>query len=260
MGALLVSCFCAVFLGADVSAPPATHLCMGGGGEFVRPSSPFSLPRCIIEHRFLRGKVQRPHPLLGHLVMKHGGHKDLAKLASLARIESETGARATFAIESLPRHPLVAALPPWRERVGPPPPPRRERVGPPPPPPPRGARQHPPARWSRRGRQARPAQRPLYNAMRQAAADVKRRCISPIGAWLLAVPLLGADCGSQSTPPAPDNGGRQARWAREVEDAAKDMRRWVPRFCMVYVSPVHVRECSGELAAQRLLSGLSTAG
>jgi hypothetical protein len=39
------------------------------------------------------------------------------------------------------------------------------------------------------------------------------------------------------------------RWVRVVEDAAKDMRRWVPRFCMVYVSPVHVRERSGELAA-----------
>ncbi len=31
------------------------------------------------------------HPLLSHLGMKHGGHKDLAKLASLARIESEMG-------------------------------------------------------------------------------------------------------------------------------------------------------------------------
>ncbi len=90
--------------------------------------------------------------------------------------------------------------------------------------------------------------------------DVKRRCISPIGAWSLAVPLLGADCGLQSTPPAPDNEGRQAQWAREVEDAAKDMRQRVPRFCMVYVSPVHVRERSGELATQRLLSGLLTAG
>jgi hypothetical protein len=76
------------------------------------------------------------HPLLGHLVMKHGGHKDLAVLVSLARIESETGARATFAIDSLPRHPPVAALPPQREHVGPPPSPRQERVGRPPHPPP----------------------------------------------------------------------------------------------------------------------------
>jgi hypothetical protein len=96
--------------------------------------------------------------------------------------------------------------------------------------------------------------------MRRAAADVKRQRISPIGAWLLAIPLLGADCGLQSTPPAPNNGGQQAWWAREVEDATKDMRGRVPRFCMVYVSPVHVWEHSGELAAQCLLSGSSTAG
>jgi hypothetical protein len=45
------------------------------------------------------------HPLLGYLIKKHGGHKDLAELVSLARIERETGARATFAIDSLSRDP-----------------------------------------------------------------------------------------------------------------------------------------------------------
>lgn len=34
------------------------------------------------------------HLLLGHLVMKHGGHKDLIELVSLAMIEREMGMRA----------------------------------------------------------------------------------------------------------------------------------------------------------------------
>ncbi len=79
------------------------------------------------------------HPLLGHLVMKHSGHKDLAELASLARIESETGTRATFVINLLPHHPPIAALPPRRECVGPPPPGGKAAGHPRPPPPRNGA-------------------------------------------------------------------------------------------------------------------------
>ncbi len=54
------------------------------------------------------------HPLIGHLVMKHSGHKDLAKLASLPRIESEMGMWATFAINLLSCHPPIIVLPPWQ--------------------------------------------------------------------------------------------------------------------------------------------------
>ncbi len=72
----------------------------GGGNKFVWPSSRSSVT-----------KFGGHHPLLGHLVMKHGGHKDLAELASLARIERETGAWATFAINLLPCHPPATTLP-----------------------------------------------------------------------------------------------------------------------------------------------------
>ncbi|KAL7541654.1 hypothetical protein ACHAXR_011107 [Thalassiosira sp. AJA248-18] len=41
------------------------------------------------------------HPLLGNLVMKHGGHKDLIELVSLAKIEREMGVRAKFKIDCL---------------------------------------------------------------------------------------------------------------------------------------------------------------
>ena len=90
--------------------------------------------------------------------------------------------------------------------------------------------------------------------MPYAAADAMRWRILLIGAWSLAVPLLGADGGAQSTPPVPNNGGRQARWAREVEDTVEDIRQRVTRFCMVYVSPVHVQDHSGELAHSAFLA------
>mmetsp|Transcript_17845 Transcript_17845/g.35784 ORF Transcript_17845/g.35784 Transcript_17845/m.35784 type:complete len:912 (+) Transcript_17845:184-2919(+) len=43
------------------------------------------------------------HPELGSLVMKHGGHKDLMELVSLAKIERELGVRAKWMIDSLGR-------------------------------------------------------------------------------------------------------------------------------------------------------------
>mmetsp|Transcript_22556 Transcript_22556/g.45085 ORF Transcript_22556/g.45085 Transcript_22556/m.45085 type:complete len:955 (-) Transcript_22556:259-3123(-) len=43
------------------------------------------------------------HPDLGSLVMKHGGHKDLIELVSLAKIERELGVRAKWMIDSLGR-------------------------------------------------------------------------------------------------------------------------------------------------------------
>ncbi len=70
----------------------------------------------------------------------------------------------------------------------------------------------------------------------------------------MAVPLPGADSGARSTLLTPDNGGWRMRWAREVEDAMEDMRRQVPRFCMVYASPVHIWEHSGELAHSTFLA------
>ena len=41
------------------------------------------------------------HPLLGHLVMKHGGHKDLIELVSLAKIEREMNVRGKWKIDCL---------------------------------------------------------------------------------------------------------------------------------------------------------------
>jgi len=41
------------------------------------------------------------HPLLGNLVMKHGGHKDLIELVSLAKIEREMGVRGKWKIDCL---------------------------------------------------------------------------------------------------------------------------------------------------------------
>ncbi len=78
--------------------------------------------------------------------------------------------------------------------------------------------------------------------------------VLPIGAWSWAILLAGADGGARSTPPAPEDGGRQAQWAQEVEDAAEDMRWQVMRFHMVYASPVLVRERSGELANSAFLA------
>ncbi len=75
-----------------------------GGGIFVCLASHFSLP-CAME-------FGGHHRLLGRLVMKHGRHKDLAKLASLARIERVMGAWATFAIDLLPHHPPATTPPP----------------------------------------------------------------------------------------------------------------------------------------------------
>jgi hypothetical protein len=197
-----------------------------GGGELFGPPPSSLFPVASSSAGSSATEFGGHHPLLSHLVMKHGGHKDLAELASLARIEREMGARATFVIDSLPRHPSAATHPPSA-----------------------GARQAaPPPPATPRGRQARPAPRPSCDATQRAAADTTRRRVPPIGAWSSAVPLPGADGGARSTPPAPDEGGRRARWAREVEDAAEDMRRRVSRFRMVYASPVHVRERFGGLA------------
>ncbi len=85
-------------------------------------------------------------------------------------------------------------------------------------------------------------------------ADATRWCIPPIGAWSSAVPLPGTDGGMRSTPPTPNYGGWHAQWAREVEDATEDMRRRVLSFPMVYMSPVHGREHSGELAHSAFLA------
>ena len=41
------------------------------------------------------------HPLLGSLVMKHGGHKDLIELVSLAKIERELSTRARWKIDCI---------------------------------------------------------------------------------------------------------------------------------------------------------------
>jgi len=41
------------------------------------------------------------HPLLGNLVMKHGGHKDLVELVSLAKIEREMGVRGKWKMDRL---------------------------------------------------------------------------------------------------------------------------------------------------------------
>ncbi|KAL9184930.1 hypothetical protein ACHAXT_002707 [Thalassiosira profunda] len=41
------------------------------------------------------------HPVLGSLVMKHGGHKDLIELVSLAKIEREMGVRGQWKIDNL---------------------------------------------------------------------------------------------------------------------------------------------------------------
>mmetsp|Transcript_17843 Transcript_17843/g.35772 ORF Transcript_17843/g.35772 Transcript_17843/m.35772 type:complete len:954 (+) Transcript_17843:184-3045(+) len=43
------------------------------------------------------------HPELGSLVMKHGGHKDLMELVSLAKIERELGVRAKWKMDKLER-------------------------------------------------------------------------------------------------------------------------------------------------------------
>ena len=41
------------------------------------------------------------HPLLGSLVMKHGGHTDLIELVSLAKIEREMSVRSNWKIDRL---------------------------------------------------------------------------------------------------------------------------------------------------------------
>jgi hypothetical protein len=84
--------------------------------------------------------------------------------------------------------------------------------------------------------------------------DATRWRVPPIKAWSWAVPLPGTDSGARSTPPTPDDRGRRAQWAREVEDAVEDMRWWVMRFRMVYGSPVHIRERLGELVNSAFLA------
>jgi hypothetical protein len=116
-----------------LTAPRRSPPHRGGGINLFGPPPPSLFPVASSGAGSGAMEFGGHHPLLGHIVMKHGGHKDLAKLASLTRIKSETGARAMFAVDSLPHHPPVAALPP-----------RRECVGPPPPPPPRGPGNVPP--------------------------------------------------------------------------------------------------------------------
>mmetsp|Transcript_5582 Transcript_5582/g.8617 ORF Transcript_5582/g.8617 Transcript_5582/m.8617 type:complete len:128 (+) Transcript_5582:3601-3984(+) len=44
------------------------------------------------------------HPQLGPLVMKHGGHKDLIELVSLAKIEREVVVRGRWRVDALVRN------------------------------------------------------------------------------------------------------------------------------------------------------------
>jgi hypothetical protein len=104
-GFFSVGCFYAVLLGADVLPPPDAHLRTGGGINLFGPPPTSLFPVASLGTGSSAMEFGHHHPLLGHLVMKHGGHKYLAELASLARIKRETSTWATFAIDSLPRHP-----------------------------------------------------------------------------------------------------------------------------------------------------------
>ncbi|KAL3765305.1 hypothetical protein ACHAW5_006090 [Stephanodiscus triporus] len=163
------------------------------------------------------------HPLLGHLVMKHGGHKDLIELVSLATIEREIGVRAKFAMESIlandgggddDARPYARSTPSA----------------------PRGGGSGG-VRWASWGARA-TRQDGMYDD------DARRRLVpSSIGA---------RSTGRGPTPsPSPDEYDREREGsgmrAREVQLAAEDMKRRVPSFRMIYISPMHVRDRSGEL-------------
>jgi hypothetical protein len=220
----------------------------GGGINLFGPPPTSLFPIALLGTGSSATEFGGHHPLLGHLVMKHGRHKDLAKLASLVRIKRETGAWATFAIDLLPRHPPAATPPPTGGSVLGHPPPRRECVGPPPPPPVTSPHTTEPA-----GATGPP--RPMPAVCHDAA-----HCGGPDAAARpayrgLVVSRPDGGCGwRRAINPAHAQQGGAAGGVREVEDAAEDMRQRVMRFCMVYASPVHIWEHLGDLANSAFLA------
>jgi hypothetical protein len=214
LDALLVGCFCAVLLGANVSSPPPAHLRTGGRGINLFDPPPTSLfPVASLGAGSGATEFSKHHLLLRHLVMKHGGHEDLAELASLARIESETGVRTTFAIDLLPHRPPVATLPTCRERVGLPPPLGGSASGRPRPPPPGGPGNAPPCDGAGRGN--RPAPPRACRATRCSAPQWTQRgglsCQSELGCRPSHCRAQTAARDQPHPRPAKGGGGRGGR-------------------------------------------------
>ncbi len=92
--------------------PPPLTSAQGGGINLFGPPPTSLFPVALSGAGSSTTEFGSHHPLLSHLLMKHGGHKDLPELASLTRIKRVTGVWATFAIDSLHRHPPAATPPP----------------------------------------------------------------------------------------------------------------------------------------------------
>jgi hypothetical protein len=156
--------------------------------------------------------------------MKHGGHKDLIELVSLATIEREMGSRARRALLL-----LLDGTDDGGNRGG--------RVA------------------ADGGSWASPAG--MTRAMRRMVGkDVMRRIMAPSSRDAGSAASSSSSISSTSIgtarshiPPPHDDGDASRRVAsEEVRNAVVDMKRRLPSFRMMYISPMHVRERHDELA------------
>ena len=173
------------------------------------------------------------HPQLGSLVMKHGGHKDLIKLVSLAKIERELSVHGNFKIDLLEKERAES------DRL------RNAEGG-------RARSEHDATATADVRR------RPNPNAVKNTVSLIKNKSAAVLThmgipkPWLLHTsdPKYGSlDAMMQlsADKDAIDCETDEDLQITEVRNAMHDMQKRIPAFRMVYISPMHLRCRQGEL-------------
>ncbi|KAL7472015.1 hypothetical protein ACHAXS_012339 [Conticribra weissflogii] len=228
------------------------------------------------------------HPDLGSLVMKHGGHKDLIELVSLAKIERELSVRAKWKIDELrgvhreskendeessgcEQGTALQGSSAHSEGVssqlngdG-----RRNPSGNS-----LGGSDHPVPKLSERVRRLginpfaelkKITSNPLlvtFNSMRNIvqSTGVKR---SSTGTGLDSMTKIRENCDVTPEEQHESSGYTTTNEIfhkqRAIQNAVEDMKRRIPAFRMIYISPMHLRERADELATRSFRSRVMTA-
>mmetsp|Transcript_19339 Transcript_19339/g.39712 ORF Transcript_19339/g.39712 Transcript_19339/m.39712 type:complete len:950 (+) Transcript_19339:202-3051(+) len=243
------------------------------------------------------------HPDLGSLVMKHGGHKDLIELVSLAKIERELGVRAKWKMDKLERDRFAQECELKNENTKDH---YQEKCN----------ESYEPKIWSARstglatqmihvknvqsvteernenentefpGEVDRPSAKlgspRLSRLGANPLAQLKKITANPLLVTISSVKNIvragmvkrnnstGTDAGngtgnsrdlnkSDTRAQTESSESNQLQLIIDIQNAMKDMKRRIPSFRMIYISPMHLRERADELATRRFGSSAMAA-
>mmetsp|Transcript_1394 Transcript_1394/g.3202 ORF Transcript_1394/g.3202 Transcript_1394/m.3202 type:complete len:956 (+) Transcript_1394:170-3037(+) len=243
------------------------------------------------------------HPELGSLVMKHGGHKDLMELVSLAKIERELGVRAKWKMDKLERDRFAQECELKNENTKDH---YQEKCN----------ESYEPKIWSARstglatqmihvknvqsvteernenentefpGEVDRPSAKlgspRLSRLGANPLAQLKKITANPLLVTISSVKNIvragmvkrnnstGTDAGngtgnsrdlnkSDTRAQTESSESNQLQLIIDIQNAMKDMKRRIPSFRMIYISPMHLRERADELATRRFGSSAMAA-